>query len=1010
MASNCSGLEGKYLYDTPYSLTRDIILSLDADKGWEQLAAEIGYSFDKIKIFELEYQRHNGSPTKTLLWDLGSRNTTLRELYLKLQKANRVREMKIIEKYLEGAKPSNISNSENEKDLLPSNSCTPSLPLDLKLTGLPQPPPPRRANEVNFNNPMTQPTKMACETSDKEKLLHDKIIPGFKQDQPSLSGRVTSSEKKRWPQEGTERLPSESSLPVKSHSLSDNASTPSNSNGSSSVLTSATSKSTSSSEVSSSANPSSQGAMQSITSMPNIDNLKGVNSMNSVLTANNMNLDVAMTVLSTPVFTYKDLAHATNGFDDCWKLGEGAFGKVYYGVLRDSKCAIKRLEEDITEDVHSKRHQQMRSELSALLRYRHENIVTLYGYALDGPSLCLVYQYMVNGSLEDRLQCHKGTAPLSWEKRISIALGAAHGLQYFHKIGEKPLIHGDIKSANILLDRHFEAKIGDLGQAQQATSGAITGKFTHITKKCMSTKIYGTKAYFAPEVMRGSEMSVKSDVYAFGVVLLEICSGEKAFDERREPNTFIVNHFGEVTEICPEETWLNVFQDKKAGQCEESLVIRMLKCAMQCVSHTKKQRPDMTMVVHDLEQIEKKRNELYGGGLQGPDSYSQMSHTSAAVISGTNMAGNPDPPSHIQKVHPTVIIPNTPILTETADRSTDEDGPESLRLQKMYDKKSKDVSLPVASPRTASPICSLPPGSRIPDPLKLQLKFDMKQEGQDSREIARKIDQLELESVNSLAPGSSTEDYASDPKKIAQIEEADAELRKENPGIQVLLNSENRFHIPKTDPAKLAAMKMFDANKSLTKSPTELNEHQSDSSKMKNIEEFDKKNIPCSTEGDGDEVSIKTENISNVQPLQDDDFPSYKLFGGPQTVIQASSLPVTLSEQVVYRENRNTNASNPAYRESEGFLVSKSLGEFDDSLTGNDNTLVGQSGQDLDMQAFFERYKQATAGSDIDEEDKDNADNEMGEEEKGEEKADSCVCEQTCELSQSSTSLQAPED
>ena len=181
---------------------------------------------------------------------------------------------------------------------------------------------------------MTQPIKMTNETSKSGKLLQDKVIPGFKHDQPNISGKVASSEESRWPQEGSERLPSESSI-------LDSVSATTSGNRSS-ALTSAGSKSSNPSEISSSTN-SCQVPMQSLTSMPNIDNLKAHNSMNQISAGDKMNVDVA--VVGTPVFTYKDLALATNGFDDCRKIGEGAFGKVYYGVLRNCKCAIKRLEE-----------------------------------------------------------------------------------------------------------------------------------------------------------------------------------------------------------------------------------------------------------------------------------------------------------------------------------------------------------------------------------------------------------------------------------------------------------------------------------------------------------------------------------------------------------------------------------------------------------------------------------------------------------------------------------------
>ena len=118
--------------------------------------------------------------------------------------------------------------------------------------------------------------------------------------------------------------------------------------------------------------------------------------------------------------------------------------------------------------------QQSMGELRILNAVRHDNILPLYGYSLGGDFPCLVYQFMPNGSLEDRLLCRQGTYPLNWEHRFNIARGTARGLQFLHTMGDKPLIHGDIKSANILLDKNFEPKIGDFGLAREGPQSHYT--------------------------------------------------------------------------------------------------------------------------------------------------------------------------------------------------------------------------------------------------------------------------------------------------------------------------------------------------------------------------------------------------------------------------------------------------------------------------------------------------------------------------------------------------------
>lgn len=139
------------------------------------------------------------------------------------------------------------------------------------------------------------------------------------------------------------------------------------------------------------------------------------------------------------------------------------------GTWKNTQVAIKRIEKrglDATESYLIQLQQSLR-ELKILNACRHDNILSLYAYSIAGEAPCLVYQYLANGSLEDRLLLKKRTEPLTWLQRHEIAKGTARGLQFLHTIGNKPLIHGDIKSANILLDRNFEPKIGDFGLARE---------------------------------------------------------------------------------------------------------------------------------------------------------------------------------------------------------------------------------------------------------------------------------------------------------------------------------------------------------------------------------------------------------------------------------------------------------------------------------------------------------------------------------------------------------------
>ncbi|XP_033744902.1 receptor-like kinase LIP2 isoform X2 [Pecten maximus] len=351
-----------------------------------------------------------------------------------------------------------------------------------------------------------------------------------------------------------------------------------------------------------------------------MDRMKSHEGLSTLNQNGSCDADTAMAIINTPSFTYKEINHATNGFNDKYKLGQGSFGEVYKGRLKNSQCAIKRLFSGSEGDQESQSH--LKTELKTLIRYRHENIVALYGYTLEGSDVCLVYQFMPNGSLEDRLSCKSGTRPLTWQERLMIVRGASCGLQYLHTLGTSPLIHGDIKSANILLDKHLEAKISDLGMAKHAQKGSTTGALTHITKQQMGTKEYISKAYLPPEAQRGSQMSIKGDTFSFGVVMLEVCTGEQAYDEKREGGDakYLERYVKEYLEDS--QTRYEDLCDKKAGECPSVIYNKLFHISLQCTQKKKKDRPDMVKVHLGLEELETQFTDL---PVPGQDSQSTQS-------------------------------------------------------------------------------------------------------------------------------------------------------------------------------------------------------------------------------------------------------------------------------------------------------------------------------------------------------------------------------------------------
>ncbi|XP_075407969.1 interleukin-1 receptor-associated kinase 4 isoform X2 [Tenrec ecaudatus] len=290
-------------------------------------------------------------------------------------------------------------------------------------------------------------------------------------------------------------------------------------------------------------------------------------------------------------FSFYELKNVTNNFDERPlsaggnKMGEGGFGVVYKGQVNDRTVAVKKLASMVdisTEELK----QQFDQEIKVLAKCQHENLVELLGFSSDGDDLCLVYVYMPNGSLLDRLACLEGTPPLSWYLRCKIAQGTANGINFLH---ENHHIHRDVKSANILLDEKFTAKISDFGLARASEKFAQT---------IMTSRIVGTTAYMAPEALRG-EITPKSDIYSFGVVLLEIITGLPAVDEHRDPQLLL----DIKEEIEDEEKVIEDYVDMKMNDVDPSAVEAMYSVASQCLHEKKNKRPDIKKVQLLLQEM-----------------------------------------------------------------------------------------------------------------------------------------------------------------------------------------------------------------------------------------------------------------------------------------------------------------------------------------------------------------------------------------------------------------------
>ncbi|KAG5001954.1 hypothetical protein JHK82_023107 [Glycine max] len=215
--------------------------------------------------------------------------------------------------------------------------------------------------------------------------------------------------------------------------------------------------------------------------------------------------------ITSKIFPYRELCVATQNFNPANMIGEGGFGRV---------VAVKQLDRNGFQG-----NREFLVEVLILSLLHHPNLVNLVGYCAEGEHRILVYEYMINGSLEDHLlEITPDRKPLDWQTRMKIAEGAAKGLEYLHEQANPPVIYRDFKASNILLDENFNPKLSDFGLAKLGP----TGDKTHV-----STRVMGTYGYCAPEYASTGQLTSKSDVYSFGVVFLEMITGRRVIDNAR---------------------------------------------------------------------------------------------------------------------------------------------------------------------------------------------------------------------------------------------------------------------------------------------------------------------------------------------------------------------------------------------------------------------------------------------------------------------------------------------
>ncbi|CAI0406959.1 unnamed protein product [Linum tenue] len=283
-----------------------------------------------------------------------------------------------------------------------------------------------------------------------------------------------------------------------------------------------------------------------------------------------------------PFFNLGTIQAATNNFSPTTKLGQGGFALVYKGKLPNGQeVAVKRLTKNSSQGL-----EQLKNEVLLIAKLQHRNLVKLHGCCIEDGEQMLVYEYLPYNSLDSLLFDDSQRLFLDWRKRFNIIIGIARGVLYLHQDSRFRIIHRDLKPSNILLDAELNPKISDFGMARMLDYHQTEGK---------TSRICGTYGYMSPEYALFGRFSVKSDVFSFGVILLETVAGRKInWFSQQDPSLSLIGH---VWERWKEEKALEVVDSSMEGSLNAQEVLKCIQIGLLCVEEDVQDRPNMSMTV-----------------------------------------------------------------------------------------------------------------------------------------------------------------------------------------------------------------------------------------------------------------------------------------------------------------------------------------------------------------------------------------------------------------------------
>ncbi|KAF8396190.1 hypothetical protein HHK36_017803 [Tetracentron sinense] len=289
------------------------------------------------------------------------------------------------------------------------------------------------------------------------------------------------------------------------------------------------------------------------------------------------------------IFTIQDMKKATNNYHESRVLGQGGYGTVYKGILPDNRVvAIKK-----SKIMNQSQIIQFINEVDILSQINHRNVVKLLGCCLETEVPLLVYEFISNGTLFEHIHDERHATSLSLENRLRIAAETAGSLSYLHSAHSIPILHRDVKSANILLDDNYTAKVSDFGAS----------RLVPLEETQMTTLVQGTLGYLDPECFQTGQLTDKSDVYSFGVVLAELLTGEKPLSpDRSEEHRSLAMYF---IASMKENRLFQILEDRVVNEGQREQLVAVAELTRRCLKVKGEERPTMKQVAAELDGLRK---------------------------------------------------------------------------------------------------------------------------------------------------------------------------------------------------------------------------------------------------------------------------------------------------------------------------------------------------------------------------------------------------------------------